>query len=399
MRKIGSVRIVLCFLTVFTVLFFCGSFTKDAAADDNTLKIGLITSMTGPLAPAMSVMVEAMKPVEELMKKRGAFTVKGQKLAIEIIAEDDQSSPMGAVAAANKLIQRGIKFIVAPLFPPCYVAITPIVDESKVLTVLSFGAVRDIVNPDRHYTFGAGTFVYMPPVAMDYLKKHYPKVKKIAMLSPDDPGSKTNIERAEKETRARGYNIVFQEKFKVGSEDFYPVLTRLLQKKPDAIDLVLSIEPWSAGIINQARELGFNGPIYASAGLLGDINVLKGMINEKYQSDLFQTGPDVKSPSMPAIVKEYRALLEPKAKNPFQASHLAVLDAVYTMAQGIEKAQSLDPDKVIQALETMKSIDTTCGKGRVAGKDFFGVDHVVRRPTPISGIMNGKVICEFSNKD
>jgi branched-chain amino acid transport system substrate-binding protein len=344
-------------------------------------------------------MIDAIKPVEELMEKRGGISVKGQKYAIQIIAEDDQSSPMGAIAAANKLIQRGIKFIVAPLFPPCYVAITPIVDEAKVLTVLSFGAVRDIVNPDRHYTFGAGTFVYMPPVAYDYLKKHYPKAKKIAMLSPDDPGSKTNIECAEKEVRARGYDIVFQEKFKVGSEDFYPVLTKLLQKKPDAIDLVLSIEPWSAGIINQARELGFTGPIYASAGLLGDINVLKGMINEKYQSDLFQTGPDVKSPLMPAIVKEYRTLLEPKAKNPFQSSHLAVLDAVYTMAQGIEKAQSIEPEKVIQALETMKSIDTTCGKGRVAGKDFFGINHVVRRPIPISGIMNKKVICEFSNKD
>lgn len=399
MRKLQCAAIVLCLLSSFAVLFFCDSFVKEAAADDNILKIGLITSMTGPLAPPMSVMVEAMKPVEELMEMRGGISVNGQRYAIRIIAEDDQSTPVGAIAAANRLIQGGVKFVVAPLFPPCYIAITPIVEEAKVLTVLAFGAVPDIVNPGRHYTFGAGTFVYMPPVAIDYLKKHYPKVKKIAMLSPDDPGAKTNIECAEKEARARGLDVVFKERFKVGSEDFYPVLTRLLQKKPDAIDVVLSIEPWSAGIINQSRELGFTGPIYASAGLLGDINLVKGMITEKYQYDLFQTGPDVKSPLMPAIVKEYRALLEPKAKNPFQASHLAVLDAVYTMAQGIEKAQSLDPDKVVEVLETMKSIDTTCGKGRVAGKDFFGVNHVVRRPIPISGIMNGKVICEFSKRD
>jgi branched-chain amino acid transport system substrate-binding protein len=398
MKRYQSVTVVFCLLPAITVLLCCGSFVK-AAFGENVLKVGLITSMTGPLAPPMSVMIEAMKPVEELMDKRGGISVKGQKYTIQIIAEDDQSTPVGAIGAVNRLIQGGIKFIVAPLFPPCYIAIAPIVEEAKVLTVLSFGAVPDFVNKDKHYTFGAGTFVYMPPVAIDYLKKHYPKVKKIAMFSPDDPGAKTNVECAEKEARARGLDVVFQERFKVGSEDFYPVLTRLLQKKPDAIDLVLSIEPWSAGIINQSRELGFTGPIYASAGLLGDINIVKGMITEKYQHDLFQTGPDVKSAAMPALVKEYRALLEPKAKNPFQSSHLAVLDAVYTMAQGIEKAQSLDPDKVVQVLEAMKSIDTTCGKGRVAGKDFFGVNHVVRRPTPISGIMDKKVICEFSNRD
>ena len=69
------------------------------------------------------------------------------------------------------------------------------------------------------------------------------------------------------------------------------------------------------------------------------------------------------------------------------------------LLQGIEKAQSFDTDKVAQALETMKGVDTICGRGRMAGKDFFGIDHVVRRPIAISGIRNGKVTCEFSGKD
>jgi hypothetical protein len=35
--------------------------------------------MTGPIAPTMSVMTDALKPVEELMDKRGGITVNGQK--------------------------------------------------------------------------------------------------------------------------------------------------------------------------------------------------------------------------------------------------------------------------------------------------------------------------------
>jgi len=47
----------------------------------------------------------------------------------------------------------------------------------------------------------------------------------------------------------------------------------------------------------------------------------------------------------------------------------------------------------------MNSIDTVYGRGRMAGEDFFGVKHVVRRPIAVSGIVNGKVFCEFSGKD
>jgi branched-chain amino acid transport system substrate-binding protein len=241
--------------------------------------------------------------------------------------------------------------------------------------------------------------VYNPPVAYDYLKKNYSKVKKVAMISPDDPAGKTYTELAEEEIQRHGLEIVFQEAFKIGSEDFYPILTKALGKKPETIDVVFSIEPWSAGIINQSRELGFTGPIYASVALLGDINILKGMLNPKYTHDLFQMGPDVQSPKMPSIVKEYRVLLEQQAKTPLNTAHIAVLDAVYVLVQGIGKAQSIDTDKVAQALESMESIDTAYGRGRMAGKDFFGINHVIRRPIAVSGIMKGKVFCEFSNRD
>ena len=110
------------------------------------------------------------------------------------------------------------------------------------------GAVPDFVGTGKHYTFGAHTYVYMPPVAIDYLKKHYPKVTKIAMLSPDDPGAILNVELREKEARARGLDIVFQERFKMGSEDFYPVSQGCCRRSLMPYDVVLSIEPWAAAI-------------------------------------------------------------------------------------------------------------------------------------------------------
>jgi branched-chain amino acid transport system substrate-binding protein len=368
-------------------------------AAESTIKIGMITSLTGPMAPAFKDVADAARPTADLLNKRGGIALKGKKYLIEIVTEDDQSSPPGAVAAINRLIQKGVKFVLPPMFIPSNMAMTPLAEEAKVLSMKAMGAVRDQANPNLKYSFVASTFVYNAPVGYDYLQKHYPKAKRIAIISPDDPVGKIYRELAEKEIKARGLELAFEEQFKIGSEDFYPLLTRALQKKPDAIDIVFSIEPWSAGLVNQSRELGFSGPIYASVGLLGDINILRGMIEPKYANDLFQMGADVQSPKMLTLVKDYRTQVAQSVKTPFNTAHLAVLDAAYVLLQGIEKAQSLDTDKVARALENMKSVDTVYGPGRMAGEDFFGVKHVVRRPIAVSGIVNGKVFCDFSGKD
>jgi len=391
-------KVVPAVLITFLAALLLVAITGSEAAE-SMVKIGMITSLTGPMAPAFKDLADAAKPTADLLNKRGGITIQGKKYLNEIVTEDDQSSPPGAVAATNRLIQQGVKFVLPPLFIPSNMAMTPLAEDAKVLSMKAMGAVRDQANPNLRYSFVASTFVYNSPVGYDYLQKHYPKAKKIAIISPDDPVGKIYRELSEKEIKARTLDLVFEEQFKIGSEDFYPLLTRAFQKKPDAMDIVFSIEPWSAAIINQSRELGFTGPIYASVGLLGDINILKGMIEPKYAYDLFQMGADVQSPKMPSIVKDYRAVVAQYVKTPFNTSHLAVLDAVYVLVQGIEKAQSLDTDKVAQALEGMKSIDTVYGRGRMAGEDFFGVKHVVRRPIALSGIVDGKVFCEFSGKD
>jgi len=85
---------VLGILGMFSVL----AFSMSASAQTKTLKIGLITSMTGPMAPGFREIVEAAKPAQDLMNQRGGVTVKGEKYTIEILTTDDQSSPSGAVA-------------------------------------------------------------------------------------------------------------------------------------------------------------------------------------------------------------------------------------------------------------------------------------------------------------
>lgn len=373
----------------FALLPFSNSFLREAVAQGNILKIGLITSVTGPMAPAFKPMYDAVKPTEDLINQKGGVKVGGKKYNIKIIAEDDQSSPPGAIAATNKLIQEGIKFLIPPMFMVTDLALIPTAEEAKIFRMKAFGLGPEEVNPKIKYGFYADSSLYNIEPCFDYLTKTYPKAKKIAIIMPDDPGANTALELNEKAIHNHGLQLVFLEKFKIPTEDFYPILTKALEKKPDVINIVVSIVPWSAGIINQSRELGFTGPIFAP-GLFGDINLVNGMLNKKYAYDLFHGGPDVLSDKMLPIVKDLRRLVE-KANQPYIMDSMLGLDALYPMLQCIEKANSFDPDKVVATIKQMKSIDTIWGKGRWGGKEIFGVDQVIIRPVTLSRIVNGKV--------
>ena len=396
MERKGSVSVVSCLLLMVTLFLFSSSFMKEAAAQAKTFKFGLISSMTGPMAPAFKNITDAAKPAEDLMNKRGGITVEGEKYLIKLVPEDDQSSPPGAVAAINKMIQDGIKFVYAPQATFCNIALAPAAEEAKILRIKGLGVGKEEVGPSFRYSFYASAQLYNVPICYDYLQKNYPKARRIAIISPDDPGAKTIRELTEKEIQKRGLEVVFQEAFKIGSEDFYPILTKAMEKKPDAIDMVISIAPWSAGVINQSRELGFTGPIFAT--IFADTNILRGMLNPKYAYDVFHAVPDVLSPKMTQFVKDYRVLVEPQTKTPLNIDNVLLLEGLYPLLQGIEKAQSFDTDKVVATLEKMTSIDTPYGRGRMSGQDLFGINHVIVRPFTLSRIMKDKIEFEFIEK-
>jgi branched-chain amino acid transport system substrate-binding protein len=376
-------------LVPLPLLFLLISFPWPASAETKTLKIGLVTSVTGAMAPAFKPMYDAAKPVEDLINSRGGFTVRGQKYNISIVPEDDQSSPPGAVAAANRLVQQGVKFIISPMFMGTDLAFIPIAEEARVVHIKAFGMGPEELNSKTKYGFYADSSLYNIKPCYDYFEKNYPKAKKIAMITPDDPGVSFAVSLNEKENKSRDLQTVFSERFKIGSEDFYPLLTKALAQKPDAINAVVSIVPWAAALINQSRELGFTGPIFCPC-IFGDINLINGMLEKKYAYDIFHGGPDVLSDKMAPVVKDLRKLIE-QTKPPYTMDSLLPLDAVYPLLQAIEKAQSIDPDAVVATIGKMKTIDTIWGKGRWGGKEFFGVDQCIVRPVTISRIVNGKV--------
>jgi branched-chain amino acid transport system substrate-binding protein len=393
MKGLKLLTAILCLIAIIVPV--TASCSKAPSGQAKTLKIGLITSVTGPTAPGFKGLYDAVQPTADYVNQHGGIKVNGEQYMIEIVAEDDQSSAQGAIAATNALIQKGVKFLISPLSPPNLMAMTPLAEEAKIISVNPLQIDPTLFVPENHYSFNARDYTYGVPRVYDYLQKQFPNIKKIVTLTPDDPGPNFILDLIAKETAKRGIQIVAQDKYPATTQDFYPVLTKLLEQKPDAIDGVGGITPWGVGIINQSRELGFKGPVYGAAAF-GDPNQMNAMLQPQNAYDFFEVAPDVLSDKMPSIVKELRPMIEAKTGETMVMDNVFVMGALMPILQGIEKAQSFDTDAVVSAMESMSSVDTPFGKATWVGKEYVGQNHMLALDSVmLSSIDDAKVGFQF----
>jgi branched-chain amino acid transport system substrate-binding protein len=393
MKGLKLLTVAVCLVAI--ILLVSGSCTKTRPGKSNTLEIGLITSITGPQSFAFKGLYDAVEPTENYINQKGGITVDGVQYLVKIVAEDDKSSPQGAVSATNILINRKIKFIVGPLAPPCSMAMIPLTEKEKIINMSPLSIDPSLFNPENRYSFNARDYAYDVPIIYDYLQEKYPNVKKIVTLTPDDPGPNFLLDLIAKETNKRGIEIVAQDKYPPTIQDFYPILTKLLEQKPDAIDGLGGQTPWGVGIINQSRELGFTGPIFGAAAF-GDPNQMNALLNPEYAYDFFQVAPDVLSDKMLPVVKDLRDPIEAKTGQTMVMDNIFIMGAIMPLLHGIEEAQSFDTDVVVNTMENMSNVNTPFGKAMWTGKELVGHNHALALDSVLlSSIENSQVEFEF----
>ena len=369
--------------------------TTVATGEVKTLKFGVITSVTGVMAPGFKAIYDGVKPTQDLINSKGGIKIGSDTYNIEIVAYDDQSTTAGATTAINKLIGDGVKYLYAPMFMPNNLAIAPLCEENKIIRIKSFGAGAIEVNPDNPFMFFANSGVENIEPFYDYALAKYPNVKRIAIIAPDDPGGATYIELIKAAIASHGLEEAYYELYPIGTEDFYPILNKALAANPDAIDVVYGIPPWTSAIINQSRELGFTGPIFGPC-TMGDPNIVNAMVKPEYATDLLNAAPDVNSDQMLPIVKELGELVKAQGTS-WEMDSLHLLDAFTILKQAMEKAQSIDTEKVVAFIDAdTTGHETVYGPGAWGSHpEVYGNNHCGLKPLLMSSYKDGTITFEF----
>jgi len=364
------------------------SASTDAAA--KILKIGVTAPLTGPSSTAGIPHVRITQLAADWINGKGGVTIKGEKYKIELVVEDEKDTVDTAITAANKLVQfHKVSFMVGTISPPSVAAIASVTEPAHVVRSVwhGEGAAMEL-NPKTPYTFRVPVVPRdFAPSLLRYQIKAYPNAKKIGVLFLQGPAADFLLEKTKKAIEAVKLTLGGVDMYEADTKDFYPVITKVLNSKPDAI-YCTALPHLMGGILKTARELGYTGPIFNLSPT--SPGTVRGIAGKSNSTDCILPAPDVDSPKMTPMIKDIRRMCIEKYKE-CNFDYLRQWDSFWWLMQAIEKAQSLDTTVVAKTWEKMDHLEATTGVGKMGGQQSYGINHIGVLPFAVTRLMKGEM--------
>ena len=370
-----------------TMLTACGSGGGSSSGDGDTVKVGLLHSLTG----SMAISEKSVRDAEVLAIKEinAAGGVNGKQ--IEYVEEDGASEPSTFATKAEKLIDsEGVSTIFGCWTSSSRKAVKPIVEEygSLLWYPVQYEGMESSSN--IVYTGAAPNQQIVP--AIDYLLDQ--GYKKFFLLGSDYVFPRTANMIINAQLEAKGAKAVGEEYADMDQTDFAAISSKIEAEKPDVIINTLN-GTGNVSFFKQMSEKNYTSKDYMTMSFsiaeeevatIG-ADILKGhMVSWNY----YQTTDTEKNKE---FVKAYKdAYGENRVtSDPAEAAY----DAVYLWKAACEKADSFEPEDVIKAVESGEiSFDAPEGTVTIQGDN-----HHLVKPVRIGQVGDDGLINEIYATD
>lgn len=360
----------------------------NAVAQEQTLKIGALVTQSGAGASWGNGMLRAAELAAEDANKDGGLEVGGTKYKVEVIAYDDGYKANEAVTAANRLVfEDKVKYIIGTVGSAPILAIQPITEEAGVIT-MTLGFTAKALSPEKPYTFRPNpTTAEVAQPQIDWLVASQ-KITTVGALFPNDETGEAIAKDIGAAYKKAGAELTSTEFFERDRVDFIPLLTRIVAQGVDAIELDGNSPVTAGQIVQQARDIGFEGVIIRTGGPATQeiVNVAGKQATE---------GMFVHSAFNPKI--ETAAAYEKRftdtygdAMNGFSPFFY---DGTKMLLQAMKDAGTVDDtDAVRTALENISDYKGVLGTLNWTGKDAYGIAHQLDSPFYIARVEDGNEV-------
>lgn len=322
-----------------------------AHAAQKELVIGVSDALTGPGAVYGLPQSNAVQMAVDDTNAKGGIKVGQDVYKLRVVAYDDKANPTEATNSVRKLIDRdGAQYLLGFCCSGPTSAVASFIGRENVTMLVGNAAERAITaqgipnlfrtRPPADFTgSAAGAFVAKRGV------------KTIAVIGSLDVSFYSQyLEAFEREFTKKGGKILAKETFGLKDRDMTPQLTKVRALNPEALLVLGYVEP-CAFVYRQAVELGMKMPRYGfTSG--SEEQFLKVATSEQMEGvwDLRPTELTVSAlgERANAYVAEYtkRFGIPPSPSSPY------AYDQFYVLKHAIEKAGSVDPKKVQDAIRS-----------------------------------------------
>lgn len=344
-------------------------------ASQDTIKVGVIVSLTGPASNVGTNMWQSAQVAAEKINAAGGVTLKdGSTRQVKLIVGDDESTQAGGQKAATKLITDDkVDILVGGYSSAVTSAYEQTIAEYKVPYIVT-GASSPIITHrtdiDTSYvfhhcpttdTYGEYTTTFIDEVVRAAVNKKLGAASdrpfRLAVLYQDTAFGKGVQTAVGNTITKKNLNIllVSQQSFKMGESDFRTQLTAIKAAKPDAVYIAAFPNEGAPAIVQARRDIGLNtiflnvenndnAQFYKDVGQYGEYAVIESRFSP-------YTAP---AGAVATAQDEFKQAYFKKFGSYPDMMGASTYEGVFIAAEAIKSAGSTDKTAVRQALTTLR---------------------------------------------
>ncbi len=320
-----------------------------AAAD--TIKIGLVSEITGPNAEAGSYTVNGAKLALDEINKAGGVLGK----QIELVIEDNQSTNPGTVLAISKLAGEGdLPAMIGPIRSTQITAASPTIAKAGIPTMIG-GTDPALTKVNNRWVFRCRpNDSYSSRVIADFGVNNL-KLKKWAIIHSTDAFGSGGMNALKDALKALGIEPVLIQGYTNNQQDFTPIVLAVKKAGADVIGSYITNSQDLGIFAKQLRQLGVTATWIGSASIVTDtaMKLAGDALHGTYGIADFTPGANAEAQS---YAKKYfdKYKLQPDVYSSW------AYDAMHVLANAIKSANSTDHEsirKTILALKGWKGVE------------------------------------------
>lgn len=329
----------------FVVLIASVVAGQQGAFADQTVKIGYIGPLTGPQAQSGKDTERGVRlAVDEL--NDGHIKIAGTPVRFELVSADDQGDPKTGVTAAQKLVDDGVTYVIGHFNSGVNIPAAKVYNDARVVNITPAASNPDLTKLGYPYIFrlSANDNVMGARVA-DYAAKTL-KLSRVAVVDDRAAYGAGVADVFVQSAKADGMQVLSREYGTVNTTDFKAILTKIKAQKPQAV-FYGGYYAQAAVLGRQMKELGMDAVLLGGDGICSpQLGILSNGTLDK-RAYCAQGGAPLDTL---AGGKDFRTKFKSKFGVDVDVYAPAYYAATLVAAQGMQKANSVDPQAVAKTL-------------------------------------------------
>ena len=356
------------------------------AAD--TIVLGSAMSQTGKYAREGKFYVDGYQITVDALNKAGGVKVGGKPYKLELKMYDDQSDPNLSVRLFTRLVTSDkVNFLLGPYSSGIVTPASSVSEKYEIPMVQGGGASGQIFSRGYKYIFGTlpkAEFYFLSAIAA--AANLNPPIKTAALVYSNEAFDRSVADGSRQLLKDYKIEKVYDEEYQPATQDFTSILAVIKSKNPDMILLAGHTEN-SLNFIrqSQAQDVSPKMWVFTVGPPTADFRKVLGKAAEyaygvtPWLADM-DVGGEIFA-SAREFDKQFRERFGYEADYHVAAGAAAVLAFKF----GIEKANSLDPKKVRDALAGL-DVETLYGRVKFEATGQIAMGQVLIQ------IKEGKVV-------